>query len=113
MNNFASRAVDRSAYHPRLHRSRSYAAFSTTPRDSLQFNCNGKSCVLFGGYPARLLAPTGSCNRQRVIPLVDPALWTGILADAITPDILRLHLERSIGLHSDMVITRLLSHLSA
>ena len=52
-----------------------------------------------------LLALTGSCSRWRAIALADPALWTDIFVDAMTPDLLRLHLERSAGLRLNVVIT--------
>ena len=48
---------------------------------------------------------TGSCSRWRAIALADPSLWTDIFVDVMTPDLLRLHLERSAGLRLDVVIT--------
>jgi len=52
-----------------------------------------------------LLALTSSCNRWRAIALADPALWTNIFVDVMTPDLLRLHLERSASLRLNVVIT--------
>ena len=52
-----------------------------------------------------LLALTGSCRHWRAIALADPILWTNIFADVMSPDLMRLHLERSAGLPLDVVIT--------
>jgi hypothetical protein len=68
-------------------------------------DCDEKSRVLFKDNIAVLLALTGSCNRWRAIALADPTLWTVVFADVMSPDLLRLHLERSAGLRLDVVIT--------
>ena len=70
-----------------------------------QLNCDEKSRVLFREHLTVLLALTGSCSRWRAIALADPALWTDIFVDVMTPDLLSLHLERSAGLCLNVVIT--------
>ena len=70
-----------------------------------QLNCDEKSRALFKGYLAVLFALTSSCSRWRAIALADPTLWTNIFVDVMTPDLLRLYLERSAGLRLDVVIT--------
>ena len=70
-----------------------------------QLNCDDRSRVFFKEYLAVLLALTGSCSRWRAIALADPTLWTVVFVDVMSPDLLRLHLERSAGLHLDVVIT--------
>ena len=70
-----------------------------------QLNCDEKSRVLYREYLAVLFTLTGSCSRWRAIALADPILWTAIFVDVMTPDLLRLHLERSAGLRLDVVIT--------
>lgn len=52
-----------------------------------------------------MLALTSSCSRWRAIALAYPALWTDVFADVMSPDLLRLHLERSAHLPLDVVIT--------
>ena len=68
-------------------------------------NCDEKSRVLFRERLDTLLALTGSCGRWRAIALADPTLWTDIFVDVMSPDLLRLHLERSAGLHLNVIIT--------
>ena len=70
-----------------------------------QLNCDEKSRVLFKEHLTVLLALTGSCSRWRAIALADPTLWTDIFVDVMTLDFLRLHLERSVGLPLDVVVT--------
>ena len=68
-----------------------------------QLNCDEKSRVLFKAHLTVLLALTSSCSRWRAIALADPTLWTNIFTDVMSPDLLRLHLERSASLRLDVV----------
>ena len=52
-----------------------------------------------------LLTLTDSCDRWRVIALADPTLRIDIFVDVISPDLLRLYLERSAGLRLTVIIT--------
>lgn len=70
-----------------------------------QLNCDEKSRSLFKERLAVLLALTSSCRRWRAIALADPTLWTDIFSDVMSPDLLRLHLERSAELRLNVVIT--------